>query len=133
MKKVAFTGFAALVAMLFVVASSALAEDGGGHKGGRGIVKTGTCSASSHWKLKAKSDDGRIETEFEVDQNRVGKRWHVVLKRNGSVAFNGIRRTTAPSGSFEVRRLLAGGAGTQIVATARSLQTGETCRAALAL
>jgi hypothetical protein len=130
MKKVAFTGVAALVAMLFVVASTALAS---GQKGGRGIIKTGKCSASSHWKLKAKADDGRIETEFEVDQNRVGKRWHVVLKRNGSVAFNGIRRTTAPSGSFEVRRLLAGGAATRIVATARSLQTGETCRAALSL
>ena len=130
MKKVAFTGFAALVAMLFVVASSALAS---GHKGSPGIVKTGKCSGSSHWKLKAKADDGRIETEFEVDQNRVGKRWHVILKRNGSVAFNGIRTTRAPSGSFEVRRLLAGGAGTRIAATARSLQTGETCRAALTL
>ena len=130
MKKVAFTGFAALVALLFVVASSALAS---GHKGSPGIVKTGKCSASSHWKLRAKADDGRIETEFEVDQNRVGKRWHVVLRRNGSVAFNGVRKTRAPSGSFEVRRLLAGGAGTRIAATARSLQTGETCRAALAL
>jgi hypothetical protein len=130
MKKVAFTGIAALVAMLFVAASSALAS---GHKGGRGIVKTGKCSGSSHWTLKAKSDDGRIETEFEVDQNRVGKRWHVVLRRNGSVAFNGTRTTTAPSGSFEVRRLLAGGAGTRIAAIARSLQTGETCRAALTL
>ncbi len=130
MKKVAFTGFAALVALLFVVASSALAS---GKKGNPGIVKTGTCSGSSHWKLKAKADDGRIETEFEVDQNRVGKRWHVTLKRNGSVAFNGIRTTTAPSGSFDVRRLLAGGAGTRIAATARSLQTGEICRAALVL
>lgn len=131
MKKFAFTGIAALVVALSVVASSALAS---GHKGGPGIIKTGKCSASSHWKLKAKSDDGRIETEFEVDQNRVGKRWRVTIARNGHAVFRGIRTTMAPSGSFSVRRLLAGpAAGTRIVATARSLQSGETCRAALSL
>jgi hypothetical protein len=131
MKKIAFTGIAALVAMLFVIASTALAS---GQRGGRGIVKSGHCSGSSTWKLKAKSDDGRIETEFEVDQNRVGKRWRVTLRRNGAAVFRGIRTTVAPSGSFTVRRLLAGpAAGTRIAATARSLQTGETCRAALAL
>ena len=130
-KKLAFTTIVALVAMLSVVVATASAR---GDKGGRGIIKTGLCSAGHHWKLKAKSDDGRIETEFEVDQNRVGKRWRVTMLRNGSTVFRGIRTTTAPSGSFEVRRLLAGpAAGTRIVATARSLQTGETCRAALAL
>ena len=131
MKKFAFIGIAALVLALSVVASSALAS---GHKGGPGIIKTGKCSASSHWKLKAKSDDGRIETEFEVDQNRVGKRWRVTIARNGRAVFRGVRTTMAPSGSFSVRRLLAGpAAGTRIVATARSLQSGETCRAALSL
>jgi hypothetical protein len=131
MQKLSLIGIAALVAMLSLLASTAFAS---GHKGGRGIIKTGKCSASSHWKLKAKSDDGRIETEFEVDQNRVGKRWRVTIMRNGSAVFRGVRTTTAPSGSFEVRRLLAGpSAGTRIVATAKSLQTGETCRAALAL
>jgi hypothetical protein len=131
MKKVSLIAVAALVAMLSLLASTALAS---GHKGGRGIIKTGKCSASSHWKLKAKSDNGRIETEFEVDQNRVGKRWRVTIARNGSAVFRGVRTTMAPSGSFEVRRLLAGpAAGTRIVATARSLQTGETCRGVLAL
>jgi hypothetical protein len=114
-----------------VLASTATAA---GTKGGRGIVKTGKCSASSHWKLKAKADDGRIETEFEVDQNRVGKRWRVTIARNGSTVFRGIRKTLAPSGSFSVHRLLAGpAAGSRIVATAKSLSSGETCRAALSL
>src|SRR6188472_2022576 len=131
MKRIAFTGIAVLVLALSALASSALASGGSddrggrGDKGGRGIIKTGTCSAGHHWKLKAKSDDGRIETEFEVDQNRVGKRWRVTIARNGHAVFRGIRTTMAPSGSFEVRRLLAGpAAGTRIVATARSLQTG---------
>jgi hypothetical protein len=55
----------------------------------------------------------------------------VTLKRNGSTVFHSIRTTQAPSGSFEVRRLLAGGAGSRIVATAKSLSSGETCRAAI--
>jgi hypothetical protein len=137
MTKLSLIGIAALVAMLSLLASTAFAEDGGGHKrggGGRTVIKSGVCSASSHSKLKAKSDNGRIETEFEVDQNRVGKRWRVTIARNGHVVFRGIRTTTAPSGSFEARRMLAGpAAGSRIVATAKSLQTGETCRAALAL
>ena len=87
---------------------------------------------SSTWKLKVKSDNGRIETEFEVDQNRVGKRWRVTLVRNGSTVFTGIRRTVAPSGSFSVHRLLAASTGTnRIVANAKALQGGERCRAAI--
>jgi hypothetical protein len=129
MHKLTYIGIAALAATLLALAPTALA---GQSKGGRGIVKTGKCSASSNWKLKVKSDDGRIETEFEVDQNRVGKRWRVTFMRNGASAFTGIRTTVAPSGSFSVQRLLASSAGgNQIVATARALQGGETCRAAI--
>jgi hypothetical protein len=126
-----FIAIAALVGLLVVLASTATAA---GTKGGRGIVKSGKCSAHSTWKLKAKNDDGRIETEFEVDQNRVGKRWRVTIFRNGSKVFSGIRTTRAPSGSFEVSRLLAGSAGTdRIVAKARALSNGETCSAALSI
>jgi hypothetical protein len=126
----AFIAIIALVS-LAVIASTATAA---GTKGGRGIVKTGSCSANSNWKLKAKNDDGRIETEFEVDQNRVGKRWRVTIFRNGSKVFSGIRTTRAPSGSFSVGRLLAGTAGKdRIVAKARALSSGETCSAALSI
>src|SRR6266550_2566262 len=104
MQKLTFIGIATMVATVLALAPAALA---GGKKGGDGIVKRGKCSASSTWKLKAKSDDGMIETEFEVDQNRVGKRWRVTLVRNGSTVFRGIRTTLAPSGSFSVNRLLA--------------------------
>jgi hypothetical protein len=94
-----------------------------------GVLKTGKCSAGTTWKLKAKREDAGVEAEFEVDQNRVGRRWSVVLRRNGSVIFRGVRRTVAPSGSFEVQRILPGGG--RITATARALSSGETCRAAL--
>jgi hypothetical protein len=129
--KLTITGIATLSALLVVLASTATAAN---TKGGRGVVKTGKCSISSTWKLKAKADDGRIETEFEVDQNRVGKRWRVSIVRNGSTVFKGIRTTRAPSGSFSVERLLAGpAAGSRIVAIAKALRGGETCRASLSL
>ena len=115
----------------FALVPAALASGG---KDGDRIIKRGVCSAGTTWKLKAKPDDGRIEVEFEVDQNRVGKRWRVTIVRNGSAVFSGTRRTLAPSGSFEVRRLLADSAGPdRIVAKARSLAGGQTCRASLTI
>lgn len=127
MQKLTFIGIATLAAMLLALAPTALA---GQSKGGKGIIKQGKCTGSSTWKLKVKSDDGRLQTEFEVDQNRVGKRWRVTLVRDGSTVFRGIRATVAPSGSFTVHRLLAASAGTtRIVASAKALQSGESCRA----
>ena len=42
-------------------------------KNNPGVMRTGVCSGlGASWKLKAKHDDGRVETEFEVDQNRNG-------------------------------------------------------------
>jgi hypothetical protein len=125
MRKLIFIGIVAALALV----PAALA---GGSKDRPRVIKRGACSASSTWKLKAKSDDGRIEVEFEVDQNRVGKRWRVTIVRNGSAVFSGIRRTLAPSGSFEVRRHLADSAGSdRIVARARALAGGETCRGSI--
>jgi hypothetical protein len=99
-------------------------------RGGADVVKTGSCSARSDWKLKLSKDDGRIETEFEVDQNRIGRKWRVTLKHNGNRFFRGVRTTHAPGGSFEVRRFANDAAGTdEIVAKARNLRSGELCRA----
>ena len=51
------------------------------------------------------------------------------MRRNGSVVFRGVRRTLAPSGLVRGARILPGGG--RIVATARALATGETCRGSL--
>lgn len=95
-----------------------------------GVMRTGVCSGlGASWKLKAKHDDGRVETEFEVDQNRNGRRWNVVIRRNGVVVFRGSRITRPPSGSFSVNRRIANAAGRdRIVATARSVVGGGICR-----
>ena len=100
----------------------------------RAPVVNGNCTGSSTSKIKAKLDDGRIESEFEVDQNVNGRRWSVVLRRNGRVVFRGIRTTRGPSGSFELRRFLGNGPGRdRIVATARALRGGEVCTASTAV
>ena len=99
---------------------------------GNGIQKEGQCSASSDWKLKAKPDDGRLEVQFEVDQNVNGDTWAVRLRDNGMLFFKGTRVTQGPSGSFEVNRRTDNQPGTdQITARATNQRTGEVCRASL--
>jgi hypothetical protein len=114
-------------ALAATAASAALAGSGGG--GGERIVKRGTCSRGSDWVLKVMQDDAALEVELEVDQNRVGRRWRVALLRNGTSFFRGVRVTRAPSGSFTVERRTRAGATNRVIATARSLSSGETCRA----
>ena len=112
-----------LVATTLVAAPmTASAKDGD-------LIRRGNCSASSDWKLKLSPENGRIEVEYEVDQNRNGQRWNVKLKRNGTVFARTSRTTRPPSGSFELRRLTRNGPGVEkIVARAKNPRTGEVCR-----
>ena len=116
---------AALVAAgALAVAPAALAKDGD-------IIRRGGCAGASDWKLKLSREDGKIEVEFEVDQNKNGHEWRVTLKKDGNRFFRGIRTTQAPSGSFEVERRTDNGSGDEhIVARARNLATDEVCRGA---
>jgi len=94
------------------------------------VIARGHCSASSVWKLKLSPEDGRIEVEFQVDQNRNNRLWRVSITDNGRTAWRGSRYTRAPSGSFTVRRVLANRASAdRIVGRATNAQTGEVCRA----
>jgi hypothetical protein len=99
------------------------------HGGGDDVRANGTCSKGSTAKLKVGPDDNRLETEFEVDQNRNGVRWKVVLRRNGRVVVSTTRTTRAPSGSFELRRLLSDGAGKDRITATATSPSGETCTA----
>jgi hypothetical protein len=128
MRTFAALGLVALVAVAsLVVAAPAAAGD-------QDVIRRGSCSGATDWKLKLSPDDGRIETEFEVDSNRNGQRWRVVLKRDGVRFFRGIRTTHAPSGSFEVKRRPANRPGhDRITARAVNLGSGEVCRGAATL
>lgn len=97
--------------------------------GDSGAGATGPCSASSDWKLKAKSDNGRIEVEGEVDSNVNGQLWRWRLAHNGEITAHGRKMTHAPSGSFDVRRLMVNAEGRDKIALrAKNRATGEVCR-----
>jgi hypothetical protein len=93
------------------------------------VVKRGSCSAHSTYKLKLKADDGRIQTELEVDQNVNGVTWAVTLRRNGVLAASTKATTKAPSGSFELRRLLTDGPGADTISARATSPSGEVCTA----
>ena len=111
-----------LIGLLFQIpATSALAGQGD-------VIRQGSCSGRSDWKLKLSPEDGRIEVEFEVDQNVVGDRWRVRIRHDGDVAFRGTRITQGASGSFEVRIVEPNHAGSDAFrARARNLSSGEVC------
>jgi hypothetical protein len=92
--------------------------------GGARVIKTGSCSGSADWKLKAKHDDGRLEVEFEVDSNRTGQTWAVRVSDNGHRVFSGRRTTHGRSGSFSLELRPANRAGT---IRARATHAGQTC------
>lgn len=108
---------------VFAAATPAMASGGGE------VARQGTCTGSAHWKLKAKADDGRIETQAEVDSNRNGQTWRWRIVHNGSVSARGRATTQPPSGSFEVHRRPVNLAGTDAITfRARNPQSGQVCR-----
>jgi hypothetical protein len=109
-------------AVAVVACSPALAKDSD-------IERPGTCSGASSAKLKLSPENGRIEVEFEVDQNRVGVRWDVTLKRNGDRVASARPTTRGPSGSFELRRVIADGPGADRIFAKAVSPSGENCRA----
>lgn len=114
--------FGALVVLALTLVPAALANDDD-------VIRRGSCSGASDWKLKLSPENGRIEVEFEVDQNRVGDTWRIRMRRDGNVFFRGKRTTQPPSGSFEVRRVISNSAGSDtVVARAVNLRTDEVCR-----
>lgn len=116
---------ASVIAMAAVTTVPAAANDDD-------VINRGSCSGASHWKLKASPENGRIEVEGEVDSNRNGQTWRWRIFHNGNASANGTATTRAPSGSFEVRRLLVNAGGTDTIGwRARNPASGEVCRGRL--
>ena len=91
------------------------------------VIRTGSCSAGADWKLKVKTDDGRLEVEGEIDSNVAGQQWRWTIRHNGSVSDRGTATTTARSGSFDVERKIVDLAGTDAVAF-KAVRDGQVCR-----
>ncbi|KAI2495325.1 hypothetical protein MHU86_17272 [Fragilaria crotonensis] len=93
------------------------------------IIKKGKCTGASTYKLKLSPENGKVEVEFEVDQNKNGVNWDVKFFRNDVQFASGTYTTAAPSGSFSAEKLSSFRSGTfKVVAT----RTGETCTASAA-
>jgi hypothetical protein len=113
-----------------LLAAASFAAPGPASAGDReDVEKEGRCSQGTRWELDLSEEDGRIEVEFEVDQNRNGVRWNVVLRQRGAVVFRGERRTRGPSGSFTVRRVLPDRPGPDRITARATRRSGEICRA----
>ena len=119
----------ALAVLALVAAAAPVAVAGTATAGDGDVVRRGSCSGSTDWKLKAKHDDGRLEVEAEVDSNRNGQDWRWRMLHDGSLTARGRATTHAPSGSFSVERRMVNLGGTdKIVFKARNPRTGEVCR-----
>lgn len=113
-------------AALLAVPTLALAAPA--HAGDDDRERTGSCSGSTSWKIKAGPDDGRMEVEAEIDSNRTGQTWHWTLRHDGRVADRGSSVTRGPSGSFDVERRTANTAGADTFKfRAVNRASGEIC------
>ena len=114
------TGAAVVVAAAACIAVTAVALSKDGD-----VRSNGTCNGNANTKIKLSPENGRIQTEFEVDQNRNGVTWDVVLRRNGNVAVS-TATTRPPGGSFEVRRLIANGSGPDTISARATGPGGQS-------
>lgn len=121
LRTITLTVILAIAAAAFLLAPAASA------KGGNGVRVAGTCTQSSTAKLKLSPENGSLEVELEVDQNRNGVTWKVSLTRNGALVVSTTATTQAPSGSFSLRRVIPGASGT--VAAVATSPSGERCTA----
>ena len=110
------------VAVGTIAPAAALAKDGD-------VERNGTCTGNATAKIKLSPENGRIETQFEVDQNRNGVTWGVVLRRNGNVVVRTTATTRPPSGSFEVRRVLGNTPGPDTISARATSPGGQVCTA----
>lgn len=117
------TSTIAMVSLLVALAplvATATAKDGD-------VRRENFCTGNNSAKLKLSREGGRIETEFELDQNRAGVTWKVVLRRNGAVAVRTKATTRGPSGSFEIRRVLADSKGPDSISARAVSPSGAVC------
>jgi hypothetical protein len=115
----------AMFALALVAVPAALAN-GRDHR----VVRIqGVCTQQSTSKLKLSREDRGIEVEFQVDQNQNGVPWTVTLSRNGNAIASFTATTRAPSGSFEIRRMIRGRLGTDRITAVAARSSGETCTA----
>jgi hypothetical protein len=91
------------------------------------IRRTGTCSRLSEVKLRLRSDDAVIRVELEIETERRGSRWTVILLHERRIAFRGNLRTDS-DGSLELRRSVPDWYGVDSFVVRATGPRNESCR-----
>ena len=126
-RPISLAAVSVLTASLALTAAPAVASGGDDDR----VIRTGSCSGSADWKLKVKTDDGRLEVEGQVDSNKSGQTWVWKMKDNRVVVARGTATTGGPSGSFGVERRIANRSGTDRVVF-KAKHAGQKCRGVIA-
>jgi hypothetical protein len=98
----------------------------------RAVRVRGVCTQQSTSKLKLTREKRGTVVVFEVDQDRSGVPWNVTLRRNGHRVASLTATTRGPSGTFEIRRMIARRPDSNRITAIATRDSGETCRAASA-
>ncbi len=128
------TRFLALALLLFALSAGAAQARGDDHGGGGGDVRVaGICGRGATSSLRVRSDDGRIEMRFRLEQRRGRGVWRITVVHEQRVTSRATRRTTRSDRSFELRRRVADLPGSDTVALHAWGPRGLGCRATATL
>ena len=128
------TRFLALVLLLFAFSAGAAQARGDDHGGGSGDVRVaGSCGRGATSSLRLRSDDGRIEVRFRLEQRRGSGLWRITVVHEQRVAFRATKRTTRSDRSYELRRMVPDLSGSDTVAVHAWGPQGLGCRATATL
>lgn len=96
----------------------------------RAVLRKGTCSGPTHWKLNLRfRKTGGLVVVFTAWGGASGQTWNVFIEDKGKLVFSG-SRTSGDDGYFRVRNVSKNRPGVdRVVVTANNVSTGETCTA----
>ena len=118
-------GPAAALILVLVLAPSA-------HAGipSTGVTRQGSCTGSSHWRLRAIPDaTGMLDVRLQLADSAPGDTWNLYLDQNGTGFFAG-SRVSGDLGFVHVRKLILASIDTTDVigAAGHDITTGEICQ-----
>lgn len=116
-----------LLILAVLCAALALPLAAGADDGPGDVRLTGACSRSSEVRLRLRSDDDVIRVEIEIEADRRGSKWAVILLHERRIAFRGNLRTNRDR-SIELRRSVPDWLGTDSFVVRATGPRGESCR-----
>lgn len=91
------------------------------------VVREGSCTGPSHWRLRVVPVGGELRVRLAVRGGQAGQRWNAFMDHNGTGFFAG-SRISGVDGAWVVRKRVRNLAGTDVIRFgAHNVVTGETC------